>query len=483
VNDEDIERCARVLAAIAEDRGLLAKIDPGLRRELLTAAGRLAHPTRSDEVRLKKALRRKDREEQKAHDAAILERTGMRVATAAPVFPSPEPEPGREEAASVGELREPRACYVCKADFTRVHHYYPSMCPPCAALNYGKRTQSAPLPGRVALVTGGRVKIGYHTVLKLVRAGATVIVTTRFPHDAAMRYGREPDFEVWKDRLRVHGLDLRHAPSVELFAEHLAATLPRLDVLINNAAQTVRRPAAFYQHLLAGEEAPLSALPPHVRPLLAAHDALCTSTDPRRNLLPPARATQLPLTADDLLDSSLFPIGRYDGDLQQIDLRRMNSWRLGAADVPTPELLEVHLVNAIAPFLLVSRLKPLMTRDRTDEKHVINVSAMEAQFARKKKTDKHPHTNMAKAALNMLTRTSAADYANDGIWMNSVDTGWVTDEDPVHHVARKQEVHEFWPPLDVIDGAARILDPLFVGLATGRHPFGLFFKDYHPVDW
>ena len=151
--------------------------------------------------------------------------------------------------------------------------------------------------------------------------------------------------------------------------------------------------------------------------------------------------------------------------------------------MPAAELLEVHLVNAIAPFMLTSRLRPLMERQRTDDKHVVNVSAMEAQFSRKKKTDRHPHTNMAKAALNMMTRTSAVDFARAGIFMNSVDTGWVTDEDPLHHVDRKQAVHDFHPPLDAMDGAARVLDPIYTGLATGQHPWGLFLKDYRSVSW
>jgi NAD(P)-dependent dehydrogenase (short-subunit alcohol dehydrogenase family) len=140
-------------------------------------------------------------------------------------------------------------------------------------------------------------------------------------------------------------------------------------------------------------------------------------------------------------------------------------------------------VNAVAPFVLTRTLRPLLLSTPGRDKHVVHVSAMEAQFSRRKKTERHPHTNMAKAALNMLTRTSAAEWAEDGIFMNSVDTGWVTDEDPLIHVARKQEEHRFHPPLDSVDGAARVLDPYFTGLSTGEHPFGLFWKDYRPVDW
>jgi len=108
---------------------------------------------------------------------------------------------------------------------------------------------------------------------------------------------------------------------------------------------------------------------------------------------------------------------------------------------------------------------------------------MEGQFYRRFKTDRHPHTNMAKAALNMMTRTSAADYLADGIHMNSVDTGWITDEDPAAIAAAKTEVHGFHPPLDIVDGAARIVDPIFQGFLTGEHAYGLFLKDYQPVPW
>ncbi|HEY8143657.1 MAG TPA: SDR family oxidoreductase, partial [Kofleriaceae bacterium] len=297
-------------------------------------------------------------------------------------------------------------------------------------------------------------------------------------------------------RLDIHGLDLRHTPSVEVFAAHLERRLARLDFLINNAAQTVRRPPVFYAHLLAGEERPAEGA---ARALLAAHDALCAELagaagagtesivtwrggDPALGILAAPALSQLPLTPDDRQELGFHP-GELDLDLQQVDRRPVNSWRLALADVPVPEMLEVHLVNAIAPCVLNSRLRRLMERQRTDDKHIVNVSAMEAQFSRRKKTDKHPHTNMAKAALNMMTRTSAVDYAGAGIFMNSVDTGWVTDEDPLHHVDRKQAVHDFHPPLDAIDGAARVLDPIYVGFATGRHPWGLFLKDYKSVDW
>jgi NAD(P)-dependent dehydrogenase (short-subunit alcohol dehydrogenase family) len=198
----------------------------------------------------------------------------------------------------------------------------------------------------------------------------------------------------------------------------------------------------------------------------------------------PALLSQVPFAYDPAEDAEgLYPAGVSDADLQQVDLRTTNSWRLTLDQVPSAEMLEVHLVNAVAPFILASKLKPLMMRHPSRDKHIVNVSAMEGQFARRTKTDKHPHTNMAKAALNMMTLTSAPGYAADGIFMNAVDTGWVTDEDPVVLAARKREVHDFQPPLDIVDGAARICDPFFSGLLTGVHLSGKFLKDYAPAAW
>jgi NAD(P)-dependent dehydrogenase (short-subunit alcohol dehydrogenase family) len=336
----------------------------------------------------------------------------------------------------------------------------------------------------------------------LLRAGAHLIVTTRFPRDSAARYSQEPDFPAWGRRLEIFGLDLRHTPSVEAFCRQLLGSRGRLDFIINNACQTVRRPPAFYRHMIARETASLHAMPDDVRRLLGAYEGVRGHDVLRgREVVPDAtragggfsgvaglthtaELSQVPLLPEEFTaHGTLFPEGRLDQDLQQVDLRERNSWRMLLADVPSVELLEVHLVNAIAPFIINARLKPLMLRTPERDKHIVNVSAVEGQFYRRCKTTRHPHTNMAKAALNMMTRTSATDYHGDGIHMNSVDTGWVTDEDPADLAARKTAEHRFHPPLDVVDGAARIVDPIISGFNTGRHVWGEFLRNYLPTDW
>jgi NAD(P)-dependent dehydrogenase (short-subunit alcohol dehydrogenase family) len=469
---EELKTCVRVLRAIEADRSHLTRITREERRELLTLAGLVSKPERFDLVKMAKAFRRAEREAAKEQDRKAIEQAGLRVQRRAAEYTPLWLEPPKPE--DLGEqrpeLNQERACYVCKKPFVKVHRYYDSMCEACGDFNYAKREQTADLSGHYALVTGARVKIGYQASLKLLRAGAHVIVTTRFPIDAGERYSREADFAAFSDRLQIHGLDLRHTPSVELFTRFLLERVPRLDYILNNACQTVRRPAGFFQHLLAREAEPIAALPSAWRETIVSH-----------NELPPTPLSR-PAIEGFFSGNELFPAGRYDEDRQQIDLREVNSWRLRMHEVETPELLEVHLVNAIAPYVLNARLKPLMVRTAGRHKHIVNVSAMEGQFYRATKTDKHPHTNMAKAALNMMTRTSAPDYVKDGIHMNAVDTGWVTDEDPAIHAARKAE-QGFSPPLDIIDGAARIVDPIFVGRLTGNHVWGQFLKDYKPAPW
>ncbi len=495
----DIETCVRVLRAVEADRSHLTRLSRELRRELLTLAGLVAKPERHGLVRMAKAFRRAEREAAKAHDRSLVDQAVLRVqrrsATYAPLRlerPSAD-EPAREQ------LRNGLDCYVCKQPFTKMHRYYDSLCEACGDFNYAKREQTADLAGHYALITGARVKIGYQAALKLLRAGAHVIVTTRFPVDAASRYAEEADFTEFRARLQIYGLDLRHTPSVDLFTRFLSERLPRLDYVLNNACQTVRRPAGFFRHLLEREAEPLAELPAAWRSVLAGHDEVCAMLRSPQGGASRALLTAAVTRGDGLVNSAalsqlryldddyrageaLFPADRYDEDRQQVDLRETNSWRLRLHEVETPELLEVHLVNAIAPYILNARLKPLMVATEGRHKHVVNVSAMEGQFYRATKTDKHPHTNMAKAALNMMTRTSAPDFVKDGIHMNAVDTGWVTDEDPAAHAARKAALG-FSPPLDIIDGAARIVDPIAVGRLTGEHVWGQFLKDYKPAPW
>ncbi|MEU6299689.1 SDR family oxidoreductase [Streptomyces erythrochromogenes] len=377
------------------------------------------------------------------------------------------------ERAALGTLRRGQRCYVCKDHYREVHPFYHQLCMPCATANLDQRTARTDLTGRRALLTGGRVKIGHELALMLLRDGADLTVTTRFPRDAAARFGAAPDRDRWWNRLTLVALDLRDPRQVLAFAEQELARARPLDILINNAAQTLRRPPEAYAALAATEAAGLPAARHWVAPgfVVPGHPDRALTTRTTGGIPSPAAALDIPGSLGGAVDAAgLLP-----------DTAPMNSWTLQLGQIGAAELIEVQLVNAVAPFLLADRLLPLMEASPHPARYLINVSAVEGQFGALNKSPDHPHTNMAKAALNMLTRTSATALASKGIHCCSVDTGWVTDEKPA--AARARHAATGWrPPLDVVDGAARIYHPIREGEA-GRPLSAVFLKDYRPAPW
>ncbi|MDJ1485687.1 SDR family oxidoreductase [Cytophagaceae bacterium YF14B1] len=455
---EEWDTCIKVLKALSRD--------PDLALDTMTLKGLVTKLHKN----ARKTIRKENLQKIQLADKAILEQTFLHQNN--PVDETTQPLVLPENTSpSVLRIQRPLNCYICKNPYQNIHFFYHLLCPDCASLNYEKRFQRSDLTNRVALVTGGRIKIGYLTALRMLRDGARVLITTRFPKDCARRFSEEADFADWQHRLQIFGLDLRNIPVVEQFIDYLLLHEPKLDIIINNAAQTVKRPLEFYRHLLDFEQTPFEQLSAELQSILPL------GQETRFQLIEKHHQLALPNSND------YFPEGKLDRDRQQIDLRPQNSWTLKLDEVDTIEMLEVQLVNSVAPFLLNSRLKPLLKQSEFDRRFIVNVSAMEGQFARENKTVFHPHTNMAKAALNMLTRTSANDYAKDGIYMNSVDTGWITQENPFPKRSRIRE-RGFVTPLDETDGMARIYDPVACGINNPETPlYGHFLKDYQPYPW
>jgi NAD(P)-dependent dehydrogenase (short-subunit alcohol dehydrogenase family) len=385
-------------------------------------------------------------------------------------------------------------CYVCGTEIARAHGFYPRLCEPCGEFNLAKRRHMADLSGYRALVTGGRIKIGFQCVLRLLRCGAEVALTTRFAEDALPRLQGKPDFPEWESRLHVIPADFRSLRLIEGVVESVRERFESLDILINNAAQTLRRPPQYFAHLLAGEHRGILGNAQLGEALLA--DGAMVSLErsmsqqvglPRRlegHADAVAQLSQVPLLpGDEHQDRDLFPAGVFDEDGQQEDRRDFNSWMMKLEDVPVIELLEVLHVNVVAPFVLCARLKGMMSR-RAGERpsFVVNVSAMEGNFADPEKNARHPHTNMGKAALNMLTRTAAIEFAESGILMTAVDPGWITNERPFP-LDQPRQVRQSMLAIDAVDGAARICDPIFRAVSSGECLSGVLLKNYSVHPW
>ncbi|MGC5020148.1 SDR family NAD(P)-dependent oxidoreductase [Micromonospora sp. DT47] len=437
-------------------------------------------------AKLYKMIKQRRREERRdailAHDQAVTAATATgapgRIDDETRGIPLAPPTPG----ATAGTLINPRGCYSCKERYREVDAFYHQLCPPCAALNRERRDARTDLTGRRALLTGGRAKIGMYIALRLLRDGAHTTITTRFPHDAVRRFTAMPDSGDWLHRLRIVGIDLRDPAQVMALADSVSAQGP-LDILINNAAQTVRRTPGAYAHLVAAESAALPDGPlPELLTFSGAGGRGDTAALPGgRPAMTPHALTALALTSGSASPERIATSTAVDAGGLAPDLGPVNSWVQRVHEVDPVELLEVQLCNVTAPFVLVSRLRPALAASPARRTYVVNVSAMEGQFSRAYKGAGHPHTNMAKAALNMLTRTSAEDMLADGILMTSVDTGWITDERP-HPTKMRLADEGFHAPLDLVDGAARVYDPIVRG-ERGEDLYGCFLKDYAPCAW
>jgi len=431
---------------------------------------------------VKKVRRRELRDAVLAADRAVIAAT----ATGSPNRIDDEtngiPLVSNVAGASAGTLITPRACYVCKDKYQQVDAFYHQLCPACAALNRQRRDARTDLTGRRALLTGGRAKIGMYIALRLLRDGAHTTITTRFPNDAVRRFTAMDDSGDWLHRLRVVGIDLRDPAQAVALADSVAEQGP-LDILINNAAQTVRRSPGAYAPLAQAESEPLPAGPlPELITFDHTSDAHPAALAGSLAEHPTAHSlTALAMTAGSASPERVARQIAIDAGGLVPDLHDVNSWTQRVHEVDPLELLEVQLCNTTAPFILISRLRPAMAASSARRKYVVNVSAMEGQFGRGYKGPGHPHTNMAKAALNMLTRTSAKEMLTDGILMTSVDTGWITDERP-HPTKMRLADEGFHAPLDLVDGAARVYDPIVRGEA-GEDVYGVFLKDYAPAAW
>lgn len=361
------------------------------------------------------------------------------------------------------QLEIPRNCYSCNVSYSKAHFFYNRMCPSCSEENYESRFKSVDLSGRNVLLTGGRVKVGYATALKILRSKGNLLITTRFPGIALEQFKKEDDYNEWKDLLVIYGLDLKNLRAVEVFINFYKSKYNSLDILINNAAQTIKYEESFYS------------------PLIEKEKKILLEYDNEEQLIP----NTLLSSEDKLLikedkEFQSFAINRFG---QPIDYRDKTSWNSTLEEISMYELLEVNLINQIAPYFLIKELTPLLRKSNFTKKFIINVTSSEGIFNYNNKTKYHPHTNMTKAALNMMTRTSGKQYADEyNIFMYAVDVGWISTG-AKEKLRKRQFEKAYIPPLDSVDGASRILHPIIKGLKEKVILAGTLLKNFKIENW
>ena len=306
----------------------------------------------------KKQQRKINKQQDKSSDVEVLKQA---VITKNALAGTTLFEHQEAEAIVYTTFNQPQKCYSCGVLYDKMHSFYHRLCPACATLNYQYRGIEIDLTGRYVILTGGRVKVGYATALKFLRSGANLTITTRFPAVALEQFQQEVDYTNWKDRLLVYGLDLRNLKAVEAFLEYYKTAHDKLDILVNNAAQTIQYPKEYYQPLIAQEQALLEKKEVVV---LRGNNTPLTEEEPA-----------LDLFQENKKELALNRFG------QPIDLREKNSWNATLEEVSTYELLEVNLINHISPYLLIKSLTPLLKRSEFGAKFIINVTSSEGQFS------------------------------------------------------------------------------------------------------
>ena len=408
-------------------------------------------------------------------------------------------------------------CYICKEKFglDNIHSFYGNLCKKCGEYNYSFRTMKLDFTGRIAIVTGGRVKIGYYIATKLLSYGAKVLITSRFPKDALFKFQKDPDYEKWKNNLVIYPIDFRIFESTIKFIQFINDNFPHVDILINNAAQTIRRTASYYKYLLPIETKDLTK---EEDKKIIKNDFInlqkqlkeSESTTKLNNLSQAKKEIQNALISlvdnkskeyQEILPLSVIAsqirimeeksqphVTVMGGDGQPYDFSKgKNSWNFEFDEIPFQEFTEVQIINTWTPYYLCVKLKPLMMNSPFPDKYIVNVTSVEGIFNHYKRSS-HVHTNMAKAALNMFTRTCGSYLKDIGIYMTCVDTGWVSPMNEMNSLLDKDKKNSYENefvnvPLDELDGAMRVLHPIIEGIKNKNYLYGILLKDYVKSPW